>query len=69
MSSDQTGGRDVKRDSVVIVFCLLDSLMANHLESLVQRGISSVVLRSGKIEAVGKADKIDSSDEEFPELE
>ena len=68
MSSDQTGGHDVKRDSVVIVFCLLDSLMANHSESLVQRGISSVVLRSGKIEAVGKADKIDSSEEEFPEL-
>ena len=65
MSSDQTVG-DVQRDSVIIVVCPLDSLMANHSQSLVERGISSVVLRSGKIESVGKAD---SSDEESPELE
>ena len=43
MSSEQTGGcGDVKRDSVVIVVCPLDSLMANHSESLILRGISSV---------------------------
>ena len=70
MSSEQTGGcGDVKRDSVVIVVCPLDSLMANHSESLILRGISSVVLRSGKIESAGKAGTSDSSDEDLPELE
>ena len=43
--------------------------MANHSESLVQRGISAVVLHSGKIESVGKVDKSGSGDEESPELE
>ena len=71
MSSEQTGGcGDVKRDLVVIVVCPLDSLMANHSESLILRGISSVVLRSGKIESAGKAaGTSDSSDEDLPELE
>ena len=39
--------------------------MANHSQFLVQRGLSSVVLRSGKIESVGEADKSDSGDEEI----
>ena len=69
MSSETgAGGRsDVQRDSVIIVVCPLDSLMANHSQSLVQRGLSSVVLRSGKIESVGEADKSDSDDEESTE--
>ena len=70
MSSEAgAGGRsDVQRDSVIIVVCPLDSLMANHLQSLVQRGLSSVVLGSGKIESVVEAGKSDYGDEESTEL-
>ena len=53
--SDQCSDVDVRRDTIVIVICPLDSLMANHTESLIQKGISSAVLRCGKVE-FAKAD-------------
>ena len=55
----------VKRDSLVIVVCPLDSLMSSHSHSLMLKGISSAVLRCGTIERAERAttDR-DSSDEE-----
>lgn len=55
---------EVRRDAVVIVICPLDSLMANHAESLIQKGIPSAVLRCGKFEFVEAEDNLsDSSDD------
>ena len=50
--SDQCSDVDVRRDTIVIVIC---PLIANHTESLIQKGISSAVLRFGKVE-FAKAD-------------
>ena len=67
--SDQCSDVEVRRDTIVIVICPLDSLMANHTESLIQKGISSAVLRCrGKVEfAKADIDKeylSDSSDDD-----
>ena len=66
--SDQCSDVEVRRDTIVIVVCPLDSLMANQKESLIQKGISSTVLRCGKVEfAKADIDKeylSDSSDDD-----
>ena len=66
--SDQCSDVEVRRDTIVIVICPLDSLMANHTESLIQKGISSAVLRCDKVEfAKADIDKeylSDSSDDD-----